>query len=175
MIAIGGSGPAASLARYEKLFRRIDTDGDGMLTMKEFKIALKGLQYKQEKEWNLRMIRRLFDLCDRNRDGFLSIQEFNNYILEQQLPDNYKFVKVETDAKGDDEGHLTVNFSDNEEKGEDQFGVGGRRAKALTDDEIMKKVYQILEDIVPNESDGGSTSHREIILSSVKRFFQRAG
>ena len=37
----------------------------------------------------------------------------------------------------------------------------------------MRIVYEVLEDIVPMESDG--SSHKEAILNSVKRFFQRAG
>ena len=37
----------------------------------------------------------------------------------------------------------------------------------------MRIVFEVLEDIVPMESDG--SSHKEAILNSVKRFFQRAG
>jgi hypothetical protein len=40
-------------------------------------------------------------------------------------------------------------------------------------EQLMRIVYEVLEDIVPMESDG--SSHKEAILNSVKRFFQRAG
>jgi len=178
--AVVGATPtsAVNLARYEKLFRRLDTDGDGMMTMKEFKLGLRGLHYKQEKEWTLRMIRRLFDLCDKNRDGLLSISEFNDYILEQKLPDNYRFVKKVVEEK--EEEKLTLSFSDNEmAEDEDLFGNNNddnnrRRKKILSDDELMKKVYKILEDIVPDEAGNSrSGSHREVVLNSVQRFFQR--
>ncbi len=76
--------PNDPIPRYEKVFRRLDGDQDGMLTPKEFRIGLLRLQYKDFKQWTNRLVKRLFDECDRNRDGLLSIQEFSLYILEKQ-------------------------------------------------------------------------------------------
>ena len=60
--------------RFVNLFRRLDTDGDGSLTMREFIMGLRGLQYKEAKKWTMRMVKRLFELCDRDKNGLLSIQ-----------------------------------------------------------------------------------------------------
>lgn len=59
----------------------------------------------------------------------------------------------------------------------DLFGGKARRAKTLSDDELLRLVFEVLEEIVPH--DGGEAksglSHREAVLNSVKRFFQRSG
>lgn len=41
------------------------------------------------------MIRRLFDLCDKNRDGMLSLEEFNSYILDRQNADSKSYSRIE--------------------------------------------------------------------------------
>ncbi|RYH19870.1 EF-hand domain-containing protein [archaeon] len=84
------------MPRYEKIFRRIDKDRDGMLTPKEFKMALKQLHYKDVEQWSLRMVQRLFDECDRNKDGMLSIQEFVTFVLDRQ-----EVVKLTKGVAGD--------------------------------------------------------------------------
>eukprot|EP01036_Dinobryon_divergens_P023156 gene23156-31475_t len=143
---------AAALTRYEKLFRRLDSDGDGMLTPKEFRIGLRALKFNQEKEWNIRMIRRFFDLCDRNKDGLLSVAYFNNYVLGQpNMPE------------GDSE---MVNNQGGDDMLFGNSAGGSRRKKTLSDDELMRTVFEVLEDIVPMESDG--SSHREAILNSTR-------
>ena len=65
-----------------KIFRRLDTDGDGKLTVIEFKNALRRLKLNNVKKWNNRMIRRLFDDCDKNKDGRLDLREFFAFIRE---------------------------------------------------------------------------------------------
>lgn len=78
--------------RFEKIFRRLDRDGDGMLDTREFRRALKILKVPNYEYWkSLRAIRLLFDQCDQNRDGLLSIKEFINYILDKpSLPNSFK-------------------------------------------------------------------------------------
>jgi len=166
-----GSDEKVGAVRYEKIFRRMDTDGDGMLTPKEFKTGLKRLHYKKVKDWNLRMVRRLFAHCDRNRDGLLSIKEFSNFVNDidssQALVDTAKRTQRTADlVKGGDAANK-LNLSDNDE--DDVF----RRARKLTDHQLMRKVNDTLMDIVPIDPQGPG-KHADVVRGSVRRFFQRA-
>lgn len=140
------------MARYEKIFRRIDTDGDGMLTPKEFKTALRRLQYKSVKAWNIRMVRRLFDECDKNRDGLLSIKEFSAYVqgvetseaqaraesaLKAARPVSMRGAGDEMAGKNNKGGENKLNLSDDED--DEVF----RKNKVLTDHQLLRKVIFI--------------------------------
>ena len=42
------------------------------------------------------MIRRFFDLCDRNKDGLLSVAYFNNYVLGQpNMPEGFRYEQID--------------------------------------------------------------------------------
>lgn len=161
------------MARYEKIFRRMDTDGDGMLTAKEFKTGLRRLQYKNIKAWNLRMVRRLFDECDRNRDGLLSIKEFTNYVQDIESPaqvalaDRAKAGKAEPKSTSKASAENKLNLSDDED--DEVF----RKNKVLTDHQLLRKVNDTLMDVVPVDPHGPGR-HAEVVRGSVRRFFQRA-
>ena len=44
------------------------------------------------------MIRRFFDLCDRNKDGLLSVAYFNNYVLGQpNMPEGFRYEPIDVD------------------------------------------------------------------------------
>ena len=44
------------------------------------------------------MIRRFFDLCDRNKDGLLSVAYFNNYVLGQpNMPEGFRYEQIDVD------------------------------------------------------------------------------
>eukprot|EP00981_Chlorochromonas_danica_P008825 scaffold2312_cov165-Ochromonas_danica.AAC.65 len=173
-------GEPLDVPRYEKIFRRIDADGDGMLSPKEFRVALKRLHYKNVKAWTQRMIRRLFDECDRNRDGLLSIKEFSNYILDRE-PDNSRKTNAvskpnTTSSKLADRGSESqkkgaetdrLNLSDDED--DEVFS----RRRRLTDHELMRKVSDLLQDIVPIDS-SNMVKHWEVVRAAVRRFFQRS-
>jgi Ca2+-binding EF-hand superfamily protein len=177
--------------RFEKIFRRLDGDSDGMITPKEFKIGLKRLHYKDYKAWNMLMVRRLFDECDKNKDGLLSIKEFVVYILDRQLSDarkpstNTGRERSESGgggssgklsirnpdrlgAGGDEEENDALNLSDDEN--DEVF----RKKRALTDHELIRKINEVLMEIVPNEFPNNPQKHLEMIRSSVRRFFQRS-
>lgn len=127
-----------------------------MLTMREFRQGLRRLHYKNEKSWTSRMVRRLFDECDKNRDGLLSIKEFNAYVLDSEAPSRLSIARGLTSslAKGEQgkrggaedrdvfdgrksqskEQEDKLNLSDDEE--DEVF----RKHRVLTDHELIKKV-----------------------------------
>eukprot|EP01032_Pedospumella_encystans_P016863 gene16863-19219_t len=179
---VTGTETKVGVARYEKIFRRIDTDGDGMLTPKEFKTALKRLQYKSVKAWNIRMVRRLFDECDKNRDGLLSIKEFTAYVhgvetseaqaraesaMKAARPNSLRGAGDETGGKGKGNSDNKLNLSDDED--DEVF----RKNKVLTDHQLLRKVNDTLMDIVPVDPHGPG-KHTDVVRASVRRFFQRA-
>lgn len=153
-----------------------------MLTPKEFRKGLKQLQYKEVAKWNIRMVKRLFDECDKNKDGLLSIKEFGLYVLDRSSDDlkrsvvrdsNQDLSLTVSDGNRDRSGLNTsmdkLNLSDDED--DEVF----RKRHALTDHELIRKVNDILMDIVPRESNSTNpVSHLEVVRSSVRRFFQRA-
>jgi hypothetical protein len=163
-----------------------------MLTPKEFRKGLRQLQYKDVSMWTLRTCKRLFDECDRNRDGLLSIKEFTANILDRQIDNSTRSqissatgnarvgLKTSTgnqqqksDSRAIDSLSQTtdkLNLSDNDEEEDDLF----RRKVGLTDTELIRKVNDVLMEIVPREASGNISSHLEIVRSSVRRFFQRA-
>lgn len=139
------------IPRYEKIFRRLDNDFDGMLTPREFKLGLKRLHYKDYKAWTMPMVRRLFDECDKNKDGLLSIKEFNLYILDKVNDkkaggpgDGGKGGKSDSgnasrnDSKNDTNGGNKLDLSDEEGEDDEVF----RKHRTLTDHELMQKVSE---------------------------------
>jgi len=165
---VDGKEPKPGATRFEKLFHRLDSDKDGMLTAKEFKIGLKRLQYKSVKSWTLRLIRRLFDECDKNKDGLLAIQEFSNYIQEKETVEKIK-EKVDSNKTLTtiNNSKIGLNLSDDEE--DDVF----RKNSRLTDNQLIRKVNDLLMDVVPIDPNRPDR-HGEVVRSSVRRFFHRA-
>lgn len=186
--------PTDPIPRYEKVFRRLDGDQDGMLTPKEFRIGLLRLQYKDFKLWTNRLVQRLFDECDRNRDGLLSIQEFSLYILDKspaqlanasvgnstksgylsrsrdfRRSDELEEALRDGKASGGKYGRSSLDLSDNEDADDEFF----RRPRTLNDLQLMKKVTDTLLDTVPNDS-GDPAKHFDEMRLSVRRFFQRS-
>jgi Ca2+-binding EF-hand superfamily protein len=168
---VDGKEPKPGSTRFEKLFHRLDSDKDGMLTVKEFKICLKRLQFKNVKSWSLRLIRRLFDECDKNKDGLLAIQEFSNYIQEKD--DNVEKSKERTNDSNKTLATINNtkirlnNLSDDEE--DDVF----RKNSRLTDNQLICKVNDLLMDVVPIDPNRPDR-HGEVVRNSVRRFFHRA-
>ena len=76
--------------RFEKIFKRMDSDGDGHLTVQEFKRGLRRLRCTDEKKWSLRLIRRLFNMRESGKDGILLLSDLSALIrgvstLEEQV------------------------------------------------------------------------------------------
>jgi Ca2+-binding EF-hand superfamily protein len=91
---------AELVPRFEKVMRRMDADGDGKLTRQEFKVSLKRLHFKDEKLWSIRMVRRLFDDLDRDRDGLLSVREFSAMIQDKEFTTDDRKRREERDGSG---------------------------------------------------------------------------
>lgn len=153
--------------RYEKLFRRLDSDGDGMLTIREFRIGLRRLHYKDAKSWSLRMVRRLFDECDKNRDGLLSIKEFNAYILDNEGASKLDIARSLSKSQGlgggggrgrdselsdrdDRRGALDREQEDKLNLSDDEEDAVFRKQRVLTDHELIRKVCIVCSAIYAN-------------------------
>eukprot|EP01039_Chlorochromonas_danica_P003424 gene3426-3751_t len=73
-------GEHLDVPRYETFFRRIDVDGDGMLSPKEFRLAFKRLHYKNTKE--------AWTRSDPELKGIVSEERFRTFLRRSGLQDN---------------------------------------------------------------------------------------
>lgn len=103
----------------------MDNDGDGRISVKEFKIGLRRLRCKNEKKWTFRLIRRLFDDCDKNGDGLISLKEFTSMIKIWKAGSRPQEVEV-CDVESEDEGDETIF----------------KKERVIFDNELFKKVPQ---------------------------------
>jgi len=71
--AKGKGGPA-----IEMIFKKMDTNGDGKLTLEEFKKAVESRPNGKLKD-NPEMIGKIFDRMDANGDGFVTLEEFKKF------------------------------------------------------------------------------------------------
>jgi len=122
--------PGQESLRFQKVMRRLDEDGDGQLSVAEFKMALKRVRLRCEKDWNSRMIRRLFDEFDKNRDGLLDTEEFMMFISASEH-DHNNHDKNSKDAKP------------NEDFEEDEDHIFKGR-KIMSEHDLFKKVLLLL-------------------------------
>lgn len=121
---VANSTSGSDHLRFEKVFRRLDNDGDGKVTVREFKAGLRRLRCRDEKRWTLRMIRKLFDDCDKNGDGLMSMKEFSRLIYSDSAPD----------APQDD-----VLAEDSDDDNDEADGIF-RKEKKIYDNELFRKV-----------------------------------
>lgn len=155
-------GSSSDLPRFEKVFRRLDSDGDGLLTMQEFKVALKKLRYEEEKKWTMRMIRRLFNEFDINQDGLLSVREFSSMIQD---------FKVTGGAAP--RGFLDSKSKKPDDEEEDRIFA---RANGTGDGEIFRKVNEVLQDVILaaiNDPQALASGHAAVVQREVRRYFQK--
>lgn len=146
-----------SMVRFERVFRRLDSDGDGKITTHEFKVGLRRLGYKQERAWTVPIVKLLFAELDHDRDGTLSVQELSRLARDgDHSPRAQDEVEVDLDK---------FNHGDNED---DLFG---KEIKAMSDSGMYYKVYNILKEMVPVY---GSSSDTDAIKDAVRRFFNRS-
>lgn len=61
----------------EKLFKKIDVDGNGSVDFEEFLMLFKFKQYLgQEEETDLSSTKKMFDMFDKDHTGYLSVDEW---------------------------------------------------------------------------------------------------
>ena len=73
----------SELPRFQVVYKRLDSDNDGRINRKEFKIGLRKLNCSNESQWNLRLIKRFFEEIENDRlvpSGFLTITKLVQYI-----------------------------------------------------------------------------------------------
>ena len=134
LAAKGASAPAAE--HVTKVFRRLDVDGDGKLTILEFKSGLKRLKVNNLKKWNNRQIRKLFDECDRNKDGRLDITEFFNFIRAGLAPGTKLDLSEGAAPNQGKRGSASALLLDGDEDEDRLFNA----QRKVTDSELFRKV-----------------------------------
>lgn len=88
--------PQPKYGRWDlgNIFMQFDSDGDGHLTMGEFQRAFRALGMKKRSGEKLEMDQTMFNGFDRNKDGLVTIEEF-----EAGLPDEVR-AKIEEKLDG---------------------------------------------------------------------------
>ena len=69
---------AKSYFKVEKLFHKIDLDGNGSVDFEEFLMIFKFKQYleKEEEETESASTKKMFDMFDKDQTGYLSVEEW---------------------------------------------------------------------------------------------------
>ena len=158
----GGEAP-----RYERVFSRLDSDNDGILSIDEFKTGLERLNVTDVNEWTKPMIQRLFDEIDINRDGFIALKEFNDIIGD----DFNKSSKDLFKADG-------TRFYDDDDDDDDIFV----NSKKGVNSALYTKVGDVLYDAIPKQSISQNTNlnistsnlslnHQDEVKSAIRKYF----
>jgi Ca2+-binding EF-hand superfamily protein len=159
-----GKGFGSSNFRYEKVFKRLDDDGDGRINCREFKNGLRRLRISNEKAWSLKLIRKLFDDCDNDGDGLLDLREFST-MINNWINGNPN----QTDAATK---QLVSNLRLDDENDHDDDGIF-KRERVIYDSELFQKITSTLMDVVPAGNSSGH-AHIEAVKHAVRKFFSRS-
>ena len=147
--------------RFERVFKRMDSNKDGKLTLEEFKTGLKELRYRGAKAWTQQMLWRLFEDIYSDNDGLLSLIELSAFIRSNGR-ESKSAIKLQR-AKA-------------ERGDEDDEGFFAQTGFHITDEQLFAKVSGVLQEVVAPAaaSERGKHSHSEMIKSTVRKFFQRS-
>ena len=149
--------------RIEKVFRRMDSDGDGKLSPAEFKGGLKRLGYKDEKLWTRAVVMLFFAEVDTNNDGLISLEELSKLFSPEDPRanrNNSKLTLAEPSFGRDGNGN----------NGDDADDIFGGHKGAFAESELFFKAFTTLKEMVPIE-DGQQPN--VAIASAIRRFFSK--
>lgn len=181
---------ASKLSKYEKVFRRLDHNGDGKISYQEFKDGLKRIRFKDQKYWTVSLIRRLFNDLDADSDGDLSIAELTSALRRGTGTGEKDKIKKSRSKIGD------KWYDSDEESGQfradDDFLLFSQRKKTFSEYELYRKVFDILLDTIPANAleetnphlfkDMSGASRRDVTLTSkvdtvvsvIRKLFRRS-
>ena len=141
---------------FERVLRRQDSNQDGLLTVPEFKLGLRRMQVRDERQWTKPMIRKLFEETDNRADGLIGIAEFGRVVRGDYSRD----VEIRNENLSDDEDDRIFSAQ-----------------RVTPDSTLQRKVSSILMDLVPLSGQTGSpnaiSTHCDAVRSAIYRFFQR--
>ncbi len=147
------------IRRIEKVFRRMDSDGDGKLNPAEFKSSLKRLGYKNEKQWSWSVVQLFFSDLDSDSDGLVSLDELTRLFSNDERPAHLSLQNPDSEAP-------PAYSADIDPEDELFSGMKG----AFAESELFYKVYTVLKDMVPQ---GDCSTPIDAIHKAVRRFFAK--
>jgi Ca2+-binding EF-hand superfamily protein len=153
----GDTGGRKMDSYFERMLRRQDSNNDGLVTVPEFHHFLTRINIHDLRSWNKQMIRKLFEECDNRSDGLMSVAEFGRFIRgEYSLgPDG----KIQSELSDDEDDRI--------------FAV----QKVTSDSALMRKVSDILMDLVPLSNDNSSpnslSAHCDAVKRAIMKHFSR--
>lgn len=161
----GSKDDKPSIPRYERIFLKMDTDGDGILSVQEFKLGLLRLQYKDSKLWTNSMIQRLFSEISLDNNNTLSVRDFVRFINDGNRVSSIN-----------DSIHSYNSISKNDNKklflSDDEDDEIFSKKQVHGDTELFKKTSNILFDMVPISNLGHS--HINDVKIAIKKFFSKS-
>lgn len=153
----GDTGSRKMDSYFERMLRRQDSNNDGLVTVPEFHHFLTRINVHDLRSWNKQMVRKLFEECDNRSDGLMSVAEFGRFIRgEYSLgPDG----KIQSELSDDEDDRI--------------FAV----QKVTSDSALMRKVSDILMDLVPLSNDSSSpnslSAHCDAVKRAIMKHFSR--
>ena len=139
--------------------------------------------YLGEKNWNIRMIRRLFYEIDRDHSGSISMKELTQFVTSSNDSDTntltYDPISEKLYTKTT-KSHKDVDADDDYD--DDLFSMSanknnGNNGRGINDFELFRKITDILLKLITskNNSVGMSPEHQlEEVKVNIRKFFQRS-
>jgi Ca2+-binding EF-hand superfamily protein len=159
------------IKRIEKVFRRMDSDGDGKLTPSEFKSSLKRLGYKNDRLWTYSIINIFFKETDTNSDGMIDLTELSRLFTTDD--NNNTNFKSSLSIKNPDDlppRYGSKTATDNDDNDDDDGIFGGTKG-SYAESELFYKTYTSLNEMVPQ---GDSLTPIDAISKAIRRFFHKS-
>lgn len=114
-MGIGASITSSNAKDAKKIFKAIDTDGSGTLSIGELEAAVKQYGSDIEAEWSDDFIKECMTKFDANGDGALDVGEFENALAQLSHTKPGK-KKKKSQAKGKNSGGGMMSAINNQAK-----------------------------------------------------------